>query len=614
MATRRPLVLVGGELKELPAGDTMLSALLGATTVGDGLLKLPNPGALSFLRINADNTISALAAADFRSAIGAGTSSFSGVYSALSGIPASFPPAAHSHAYSALTGIPATFTPAAHSHGWDGITDKPTAFAPSAHNQAWSTITTTPTTLSGYGITDAQGLDADLTALAGLSANGLIARTGSGTAAARTITGTANQVIVTNGDGAAGNPTLSLPQSIATTSTPLFAEVGVNGAAASFRLLQFYTGGVRRINVGTDGAGESGANAGSNFQITRFDDAGNSLGAALFIQRSTGNVGIGTSSPAAQLHIRSGSNNIAEAIRLDNPTSISDNGSKIVWRNADISNDAAFFGARRIGASTGIALTFGTAAAWSTAAATEKMRIAGNGNVGINNTNPLRKLDVVGDTGGNGIRVTGTTGTTGAFTAEGTSVNIQADSAAATRVLVDAGSSNASGFVVLNGGSSGYVQLGTGGTARMQVFASGVVKLNNYGAGTLVTDSSGNITASSDRRLKNVSGKFTRGLAAIMEIQPKVFTWKPESGMNTDDVNVGFIAQDVQGVIPEAVGSMKTSDVEEDDGTGKKVKKSKRESSEFLTLSDRPIIAALVNAVQELSAQIETLKKAKLSQ
>ena len=91
MATRRPLVLVGGELKELPAGDTMLSALLGATTVGDGLLKLPNPGALSFLRINADNTVSALAAADFRSAIGAGTSSFSrlsGVWLTCTPVPA----------------------------------------------------------------------------------------------------------------------------------------------------------------------------------------------------------------------------------------------------------------------------------------------------------------------------------------------------------------------------------------------------------------------------------------------------------------------------------------------------------------------------------------------
>lgn len=35
--------------------------------------------------------------------------------------------------------------------------------------QAWSTLTSTPTTLSGYGITDAQGLDSDLTSIAALT-------------------------------------------------------------------------------------------------------------------------------------------------------------------------------------------------------------------------------------------------------------------------------------------------------------------------------------------------------------------------------------------------------------------------------------------------------------
>jgi hypothetical protein len=42
------------------------------------------------------------------------------------------------------------------------------ARTPVAHNQAWSTITSTPTTLAGYGITDAQALDADLTAITNL--------------------------------------------------------------------------------------------------------------------------------------------------------------------------------------------------------------------------------------------------------------------------------------------------------------------------------------------------------------------------------------------------------------------------------------------------------------
>lgn len=47
--------------------------------------------------------------------------------------------------------------------------DADTRYAAASHNQAWSTITGTPTTLSGYGITDAQPLDADLTAIGGLS-------------------------------------------------------------------------------------------------------------------------------------------------------------------------------------------------------------------------------------------------------------------------------------------------------------------------------------------------------------------------------------------------------------------------------------------------------------
>ena len=45
----------------------------GATTVGSNLFTLTNPSAITFLRVNADNTVSALTAANFRTAIGAGT-------------------------------------------------------------------------------------------------------------------------------------------------------------------------------------------------------------------------------------------------------------------------------------------------------------------------------------------------------------------------------------------------------------------------------------------------------------------------------------------------------------------------------------------------------------
>lgn len=58
---------------------------LGATTVGSSLFTLTNPTAITFLQVNADNTVSALDAATFRSAIGAGTSSTTGTVTSVSG-------------------------------------------------------------------------------------------------------------------------------------------------------------------------------------------------------------------------------------------------------------------------------------------------------------------------------------------------------------------------------------------------------------------------------------------------------------------------------------------------------------------------------------------------
>ena len=46
------------------------------------------------------------------------------------------------------------------------------------------------------------------------SANGVMTRTAKRTYTNRTITGTANQITVTNGDGVSGNPTLSLPSAL----------------------------------------------------------------------------------------------------------------------------------------------------------------------------------------------------------------------------------------------------------------------------------------------------------------------------------------------------------------------------------------------------------------
>jgi hypothetical protein len=55
----------------------------------------------------------------------------------------------------------------------------------------------------------------DLAALEGLSSNGLIARTATDTATTRTITGPAAGISVTNGNGVSGNPTLALANDLA---------------------------------------------------------------------------------------------------------------------------------------------------------------------------------------------------------------------------------------------------------------------------------------------------------------------------------------------------------------------------------------------------------------
>lgn len=58
---------------------------LGATTLGANVFTITNPSAVTFPRFNADNTVSALSASDFRTAIGAGTSSTTGTVTSVSG-------------------------------------------------------------------------------------------------------------------------------------------------------------------------------------------------------------------------------------------------------------------------------------------------------------------------------------------------------------------------------------------------------------------------------------------------------------------------------------------------------------------------------------------------
>ncbi len=149
---------------------------------------------------------------------------------------------------------------------------------------------------------------------------------------------------------------------------------------------------------------------------------------------------------------------------------------------------------------------------------------------------------------------------------------------------------SAQGFAIRS--DTGSVSIGSVTTAGVLIYCSAVVKatfgsggalrLHAYGAGTLVTDASGNVTASSDERLKtNIEG-WNRGLDAILALKPREFNWSEASGLDQSQKYVGLIAQEVLEAIPEAVGT---------DPQG------------MHSLSDRPIMMALVNSVKELAAQ-----------
>lgn len=114
------------------------------------------------------------------------------------------------------------------------------------------------------------------------------------------------------------------------------------------------------------------------------------------------------------------------------------------------------------------------------------------------------------------------------------------------------------------------------------ITSSGTITFSDLGTGT-VTSTAGVLSVSSDERLKNIQGVFVRGITEIMAIDPILYKWNELSGLETESTYAGFSAQNIQAAIPEAVAV---------DPRG------------FLTLSDRPIIAALVNSVKEQQTMI----------
>jgi hypothetical protein len=243
---------------------------------------------------------------------------------------------------------------------------------------------------------------------------------------------------------------------------------------------------------------------------------------------STGRVGLRTGTPALDLQITTGD---TPAHRLEQTSA-----SGFTAQTWDIAGNEANFFVRDV--TGGSRLPFRI----RPGAPTSSIDIAATGNVGIGLASPAHKMDVAGNmTIGSGF--------------------------------------NSAGTVPLNGLLvQGNVGIGTAAPTD-------TLSVN----GTASKPGGGTWAVFSDERLKNIKGQFKSGLNAIMQLQPLRYEYTRNNALkiNSPGEHIGFAAQAVQKVIPEAVTS---------------------NSAGYLMINSDPILWTMLNAIKEQQQEIEKLK------
>jgi hypothetical protein len=94
----------------------------------------------------------------------------------------------------------------------------------------------------------------------------------------------------------------------------------------------------------------------------------------------------------------------------------------------------------------------------------------------------------------------------------------------------------------------------------------------------------------SDERLKNIKGSFNTGLKAVMQLQPVRYEYRSDNtlGIKSAGEHIGFGAQAVQKVIPEAVMT---------------------NTNGYLMVNSDPILWTMLNAIKEQQKEIVELKR-----
>lgn len=154
--------------------------------------------------------------------------------------------------------------------------------------------------------------------------------------------------------------------------------------------------------------------------------------------------------------------------------------------------------------------------------------------------------------------------------------NFRTDYAGRKEVWIRAAQQDQTGFVQLHGG--------TGGTPIVISAGSETNRIADI-------DTGGNWHATSDRKAKTAIRGIALGLEAVLKMRPVAFHYKAEveaKGGHAPD-RLGFIAQEMEEVVPEAVK------VNEDG---------------LYTLAPTLLIPVLVRAIQELTARVQQLEGA----
>lgn len=164
---------------------------------------------------------------------------------------------------------------------------------------------------------------------------------------------------------------------------------------------------------------------------------------------------------------------------------------------------------------------------------------------------------------------------------------------------------NNSGAWTRNTTPSGYIELGPANASYGHIYTDRAAFYFNK-----QLFSTGNITAyASDERLKENITTVENGLDKVCQLRGVTFDWKndvEEKGFIPERKNeTGFIAQELQRVLPEAVVPAPF------DHTGNAGDGVSDSGENYLTVKPEKLIPLLVEAIKELKAEVEQLKSEK---